>query len=195
MAKGAQDMRQKRRISYVRRREVTVNELTSLLQGATAAIEDSYFHIALDSGSPVYRERVYCYELYHQLRKAWPEGTDFRLNGELDKSAHPILKQLGAAYAKPDLLVHRPGYMSGNNTIIEVKSSGASRKGIEKDLKTLARFCTAVGYQRAIYLLYGYEAEQAAIRVRKVAQEVGDLPAIELWLHKTPGEAATGGVL
>lgn len=168
-----------------------MDDLTSLLQGATSAIEHAYFHIALDGGSPVYRERVYCYELYHQLRKAWPEGTDLRLNGELDKSAHPILKHLGAAYAKPDLLVHTPGYMGGNNTIIEVKSSGATKKGIKKDLKTLALFRTAVGYERAIYLLYGYEAEKAANRVRKVAQELGDLPNIELWLHTAPGEAAS----
>ena len=168
-----------------------VDGFTELLRIATSQIEHAFFHIELDGGMPVYRERVYCYELYHQLRLQWPASSPFRLNGELDKSAHPILKFMGADYAKPDLLVHTPGHMGGNDTIIEVKSSTASRKGIKKDLNTLGLFRTAVGYQRAIYLVYGYEAEQTIARVRAVAHKIGGLPPIELWVHAVPGEPAS----
>lgn len=168
----------------------SVDQLTDLLRTATARIESQYFQVELDGGDPVYRERVYCYELYHQLRCLWPAECDFSLNGELDKAAHPILRELGADYAKPDLLVHRPSYMSGNNTIIEVKSSRAQVAGIEKDLKTLALFRTRVGYKRAIYLLFGFEAKGAAERVRRAEKQLGKLPPIELWLHSAPGEAA-----
>lgn len=168
-----------------------MHEFTELLKIATAQIPPPYFQVQLDGGDPIYRERVYCYELYHQLRCIWPPETPFYLNGELDKAAHPILRQMGADYAKPDLLVHQPGYMAGNNTVIEVKSSNAQKLGIEKDLKTLALFRTRVGYERAIYLLFGYEVESAAERVRVVAKTMGDLPPIELWLHASPGAAAT----
>jgi len=168
-----------------------VHQLTDLLLAATARIEHKYFQVEPDGGDPIYRERVYCYELYHQLRCLWPNECDFSLNGELDKAAHPILCELGADYAKPDLLIHRPGCMNGNNTIIEVKSSQAQRAGIEKDLMTLALFRTKVGYQRAIYLLFGFEVETIAKRVRCVAEQLGELPPIELWLHSAPMQAAT----
>lgn len=167
-----------------------MQELTQLLRDSTARIPAAYFHVQIDGGDPVYRERVYCYELYHQLRCLWPRDTGFYLNGELDKAAHPVLAKLGADYAKPDLLVHQPGHMAGNNTIIEVKSPNASRKGIEKDLRTLALFRTDVNYKRAIYLIFGYNAVAAADRVRTIARELGGLPPIELWIHSQPHEPA-----
>ncbi len=168
-----------------------MHEFTELLKIATMQIHQLYFQVQLDGGDPIYRERVYCYELYHQLRCIWPPGTPFYLNGELDKAAHPILRRMGADYAKPDLLVHQPGCMTGNNTVIEVKSSNAQKDGIEKDLKTLSLFRTTVGYERAIYLLFGHEVASAAERVRGVAKTMGNLPPIELWLHASPGAAAT----
>lgn len=168
-----------------------MQELTNLLLTATARIEAMYFQIQLDGGDPVYRERVYCYELYHQLRTLWPNNCGFCLNGELDKAAHPILQDLGADYAKPDLLIHRPGDMCANNTIIEVKSPNARNIGIAKDLRTLAIFRNKVGYQRAIYLLFGFEAGKAAEKVRRIAAKLGALPEIELWLHLAPLQQAT----
>jgi len=167
-----------------------MRDLTSIFEEATRRLSQPYFHVQIDGGDNVYRERVYCYELYHQLRILWPVETDFYLNGELDKSAHPILRELGADYAKPDLLIHRPGHMSGNHAIIEVKSSMAQGAGIAKDLNTLALFKSKVGYKRAIYLLFGHEAEVTAERVRRIAQTIQGLPEIELWLHAMPGQPA-----
>jgi hypothetical protein len=110
-----------------------VHQLTELLSRATERLPAPYFQVKIDGGDSIYRERVYCYELYHQLRCHWPAGTLFSLNGKLDKSAHPILRQLGADCAKPDLLIHQPGYMAGNNTIIEVKTSNAQNDGTGSD--------------------------------------------------------------
>ena len=45
-----------------------MNELSDVLADATRSIEAEYFHLSIDGGGPVYRERVYCYELYHQMR-------------------------------------------------------------------------------------------------------------------------------
>jgi hypothetical protein len=167
-----------------------VQELTEILQAASASIEPMYFRLNIDGGDPIYRERVYCYELYHQMRRRWPNGSEFYLNGEIDKAAHPILRGLGAANTKPDLLVHRPGYMSGNHAIVEVKHCRTPARGIAKDLRTLALFRSAVGYERAIYLVYGDECEVVADRIATVAERMGGTPPIELWLHRGVGEPA-----
>src|SRR5258708_10818027 len=153
-----------------------MNELDSILQRSTAEIEAGYFQLRVAGGdAPIYRERVYCYELYHQMRLCWPrEGCPFVLNGEVDKGGHPILgpKGLGGI---PDFLVHRPGDMNGNHAIIEVKAPFARDHQIEIDLHKLTRFTNEVGYERAIYLVYGTEAQELVERIYKVA---GSMPGL-----------------
>ena len=167
-----------------------MEELTEILQAATAAIPEGYFRLRIDGGDPIYRERVYCYELYHQMRLLWPADTPFYLNGEIDKAAHPILTDLGAAFAKPDLLVHQPGYMTGNHAVIEVKPDTAKTDGIRADLDKLSLFVGTVGYQRAIYLVYGDDAEAAAVRIADQAEGRAATSLIELWLHTAVGRPA-----
>lgn len=172
-----------------------MNELTKILSDATGAIELSYFHLEIDGGDPVYRERVYCYELYHQMRLRWPPSCEFYLNGEVDKASHPILQRLGADNVKPDLLVHRPGYMTGNHAIIEVKKAEAPNEGIHKDLSTLDLFIRTVGYRRAIYLFFGYKADKKLIdRVKYIADEFDELVPIEIWVHQQVGQPATHNI-
>jgi hypothetical protein len=168
-----------------------MNELSQILSEATAAITPSYFRLTVDGGDPVYRERVYCYELYHQMRCLWPARTPYYLNGEVDKAAHPILRRLNADYAKPDLLVHQPGDMNHNHSVIEVKSSRANADGIRKDLKTLCLFVNKVRYQRAIYIVFGREADDAmARRIQQLATSNLEQAPIELWLHQAAGQPA-----
>jgi len=164
-----------------------MKELDEILSKATAAVGELYFQFPIDGGSPIYRERVYCYELYHQMRTLWPEECDFTLNGEVDKQSHPILRKLGITHAIPDFLVHTPGSMKGNHAIIEVKSENAARGGITEDLAKLARFTVDVGYARAIYLFYG---EPDLRLVRSIAASMDHLPPIELWVHANYGDAA-----
>jgi hypothetical protein len=165
-------------------------ELSQILSKATTAITPSYFRLRVDGGDPVYRERVYCYELYHQMRLLWPANTLYYLNGELDKAAHPILRTLNADQAKPDLLVHQPGDMNGNHAVIEVKRSPADTDGIRKDLKTLCLFINKVRYQRAIYIVFGHEANATMARIQELATPISDLARIELWLHEAAEQPA-----
>lgn len=144
-------------------------------------------HLPIHGGAPIYRERVYCYELYHQLRSRWTAGSPYTLNGEVDKRGHEVLRDLGASDAIPDFLVHVPGEWEGNHAIIEVKHANANLIGIRKDMRTLAKFRTQVGYQRAIYLFYGGLPEKM---IRTAAAAMPDLPLIELWLHAETGKAA-----
>ena len=57
-------------------------ELTNILKKATESIEGQYFQLSLDGGDPVYRERLYCYELYHQIRCL---GDGMRWNASINK--------------------------------------------------------------------------------------------------------------
>ncbi|TGU89260.1 methionyl-tRNA formyltransferase-like protein [Mesorhizobium sp. M00.F.Ca.ET.151.01.1.1] len=158
-------------------------ELDDLLAEATASVEEMYFRLPVDGGEPIFRERVYCYELYHQLRVRWPKDCPYALNGEVDKRAHPRLRPLGAEFNMPDLLVHTPGDMHGNYAIIEVKPGNAARAGIEKDIGTLSRFLNDVGYERAIYLLYGRLPLAAIV---EFASKTPHNKPIEVWVHEQP---------
>jgi hypothetical protein len=68
-----------------------MQQLTQILRDATAAVSQEYFLLPIHGADPVFRERVYCYELYHQMRLLWPGGP-YRLNGEADKRAHPYFQ-------------------------------------------------------------------------------------------------------
>ena len=168
-----------------------MENLTEVLSLATRNVPRGYFHLNIDGGDSVYRERVYCYELYHQMRCIWPNDSEYCLNGELDKVAHPILKELKADHVKPDLLIHKPGCMESNFGIIEVKTKIAPNSGIKKDLETLSLFINKVCYKRAIYLFYGYGLTSEFLgKVTNVSEEVENLAKIEVWAHHTPGKAA-----
>lgn len=67
-----------------------MEQLDEILNHRTAAIDGEYFLLPIHGADPVHRERVYCYELYHQMRLRWP-ATHYRLNGEIDKGDHPYL--------------------------------------------------------------------------------------------------------
>ena len=171
-------------------RDQDMDELSELLRVASQGVALDYFQLNIDGGDPVYRERVYCYELYHQMRKVWPANCPFFINGEIDKRAHPILRDLGADHAKPDFLIHTPGFMHGNHAIIEAKHSLVA-DGVRKDLETLDLFVRVVGYQRAIYLIYGREANDNAIqRINTFADEYAELVPVEIWLHQEAGTPA-----
>lgn len=163
-----------------------MQQLTNILEQATGAIGEQYFHLAIYGGDPIFRERVYCYELYHQLRARWPNPCPLVLSGEVSKQGHEVLRNLGARAAAPDMLVHDPGTMN-NHAIIEVKPANGRDSGIEKDIITLSQFRELVGYERAIYLFYGGIDENL---VRTIASRVGPTLPIELWLHEQHGQNA-----
>jgi len=127
------------------------------------------------------------------MRLLWPKTTKYFLNGEVDKAAHPILRQLDADNAKPDFLVHTPACMAGNYAIIEVKPASGLKKGaIIKDLKTLIKFVDRVSYQRGIYLIYGdLPNNEVGSKVSEAASEAHiEIGKIEFWHHKQVGEKA-----
>ena len=164
-----------------------MEQFTQILLGGTAKLPAEFFILPVHGGQAILRERVYCYELYHQMRCLWPADSPYRLNGEIDKRSHPYFHYDGEP--KPDLLVHRPG-TGDNYAVIEVKTCLVETRDIDKDLATLARFVELeYRYQRAVYLIYGPDATNVTERVRERAVRMG-VPPFELWLHQAAGAAA-----
>jgi hypothetical protein len=161
-----------------------MDEFTDIFTTATATIGPEYFRLPIHGGDPVYRERVYCYELYHQIRCRWPDHSPHRLNCEVDKASHPYF--LDGAAPKPDFLVHEPG-TGRNYAVLEVKSSRAVEAGVTKDFQTLTRFINEFGYQRAIYLIYGFETDATMQMAQRAAAAVAGGNQVEIWIHAVAG--------
>jgi hypothetical protein len=140
---------------------------------ATSNIRSEYFYIPVNNAPATYKERVYCYELYHQLRILLPEQSHFRLNGEVDKAGHP---DFPGNRIIPDFLIHQPG-SSNNFLVFEVKRCDSS----DPDDFDKLRWFLQYGYQRAIWLVYGEEAEICA---NEQLQELADGALIEIWVHR-----------
>ena len=171
-----------------------MKEFAAIFIDATRDIIPDYFQLPVAGREdPIYRERVYCYELYHQLRLRWPAGTEYSLCGEIDKNGHGLIRGNDLDNKKPDFLVHVPGVMEQNYLVMEVKSENAHKAGIEKDLRTLTAFCTKGEYSRAILLVYG-SSETAFDRIKATSNFLADsdengrirLDLIELWHHSNP---------
>lgn len=171
-------------------------EFTTLLKSATKQIKSVYFKLPLDGKPSVHRERVYCYELYHQLRVAWPNtefaATNFVLNGEVDKSGHPRFQEEGLRRLKPDFLLHAPGHMSHNHTVIEVKSASFQKLGLLKDLTSLHRLSSMQqGYQRQILLIFGEASFSEIISIIEQFRHATSFKSpLELWSHPYAEQSA-----
>lgn len=173
-----------------------MNGFDDLLIAATERIEPQYMQLPIaGKEDPVYRERVYCYELYHQLRKEWPADSYNSLGGEVDKKGHPLIRGNGLDDVKPDFLIHDPGNMGGNYLVMEVKPIVARHAGLRKDLVTLTAFRLHGEYQRAMLLLYGHVEsidpllnKIKALAAKDHAAKIA-LGSIEVWWHSAPGTA------
>ena len=68
------------------------------LMKAIQTIDFHYFQMHFAGSDELkYRERVYCYELYHQLRLLLGDDFPYKLDGELDKKSHEIISGEEAA--------------------------------------------------------------------------------------------------
>ncbi|MEN6592464.1 MAG: hypothetical protein ABFC12_04380 [Methanobacterium sp.] len=118
--------------------EEDFNQFIKCLKVASKNMADaSYFQID-NTGSEelIYRERVYCYELYHQLRCVLGEYRPYKLQGEMDKSSHTEF----AKPHKPDFIFHVPRNMQQNLVVVEVKKSDAVNNNLDdfkKDINKL----------------------------------------------------------
>ena len=163
-------------------------EFFKCLIEALQNIESHYFQLRFAGNDELkYRERVYCYELYHQLRLLLGVDFSYKLDGELDKAGHVIIK----GRKKPDFVVHIPGQMEKNLVVMEVKSLLAIQRDIEElieDIEKLERFIASpVNYYRAIMLIYGSINGDLPHYIKNVIESIQNKKIITLW-HDTPND-------
>jgi len=165
------------------------NQFIECLKKASRRIDRHYFQLDIaGSKGSTYRERVYCYELYHQLRCVLGDNFPYKLDGEVDKAGHPVIWQrLGAR--KPDFIVHVPGEMNRNLVIIEVKPVTVKNRMNEltKDLETLKGFLNKAKYYRAIMLIYGDGESDLRNEILNEVQKFSEERILLVW-HQEPGE-------
>jgi hypothetical protein len=170
---------------------------TKKLAEASRYIEEEYFRLPVASSSDpilMVRERVYCYELYHQLRLLLPRNKSFpyALHGEVDKSRHPFIERLMGRKI-PDFIIHIPGNydLKSNLAVMEVKPCGAEEEQVRKDLDTLIKFIKEAGYFAGINLIYGGNEEQLVRHLRKGFSEYRSYrEQLCVYWHPIPGESA-----
>jgi hypothetical protein len=171
-----------------------VEYFRELLLQATAAIGRAYFVLPVanvDGGESIehYRERVYAYELYHQLRSRWPDWP-YSLGGEVDKRGHPLVRGGHLDNAKPDLLVHVPGDMGQNLAVIEIKplrpdGAPGDREALERDLHKLIAF-REIGYDAAFMVVFGESADRVLECGEQLRRVGAKLDLVELYHHQRP---------
>jgi hypothetical protein len=100
------------------------------------------------------KERVYCYELYHQLKLKLNKyfGKGMYLFGETDKTEYLELER-----KIPDFIIHEPGSNDNNFLAMEVKRINANPMDIGKDINKIEEFLTnpVLRYQFGCVLLFG----------------------------------------
>jgi hypothetical protein len=153
---------------------------------AASRVAEHYFALPVAGrDKPLLRERVYCYELYHQLRCILPHDTRLVLTAEPDKRSNPSFTQ---GHPIPDFIFHEPGSHVQNRAVIEAECR-VDRRHLQKDVHTF--WCLQEkGYQQFILLLFGVKTVPWDI-LAQVVHEVGmQLDQILVLLHAEAGSKA-----
>lgn len=144
--------------------------MKALIRAGKNMVDSHHFQLPVadeENEKKIFRERVYCYELYHQLRLALGDIFPYKIHGEVDKSGHPIIR----SKKKPDFIIHDPGNMDNNLVVIEVKHIRSGMKDLKCDLKTLQLFLN-MKYHRTILLVYGNNREDIPEKIRSEVIDV-----------------------
>jgi hypothetical protein len=156
------------------------------LTDASRQISAAYFLLSVAyKDRPIKRERVYCYELYHQLRVALRD-TPLTLTGEPDKRGHTDFTD---KQPNPDFILHTPGHHEDNTAVIEVECR-LDQEHLTKDLKTL-KLMKGKGYHVLVLLLFSAPRVPWQRLERAAAEAEIDLGEVVVLLHRAAGEPAT----
>jgi hypothetical protein len=154
------------------------------LEQATRAIGESYFLLRIAGRDrPIKRERVYCYELFHQLRLALHD-SQLTLTGEPDKRGHPDFPPIN-----PDFILHIPGGHESNNAAVEVECR-VSLEHLIKDLRNL-KTMQERGYRILVLLLFANDSVPWSKLAQASAEAGIGIGEITILLHRAAGQAAT----
>lgn len=141
-----------------------IEEIIKQIATAASHVADKYLNLTTTyEPSGIVRERVFCYELYHQLRLHVDDYQQLTLNGEIDKRGHPDFREVDRK--NPDFVFHIPGQHEGNTIVCEVKGN-LDISGIVKDLETITTFVSLYNYKAGVFLLYNHTLSELVDRYR-----------------------------
>ena len=141
-----------------------VESFIQLIRDALENVGDEYYKLTTTYRTlGVVRERIFCYELYHQMRliQSTRGLTDIQIHGEIDKSGHVGFDR--NARKNPDFVFHIPGMMQGNAIVVEVKGKieGNYQEGVYKDIVTLSKFTDNKHYYHSgVLIIYNYTYDE-----------------------------------
>jgi hypothetical protein len=123
----------------------------------------SGYHKVRTNSSPegIVRERVFSYELYHQIRMLMIDDPMLSLCGEIDKSGNIDFEV--PHRRNPDFILHHAGHSRNNELVIEVKGT-LNKLGIKKDFDTINIFINNYRYKNGIFILYNFDLNQFVSR-------------------------------
>lgn len=159
-------MRQSNNMQRTRNNPIA-EKYTCFLKEALSKIDQSYYRV-LTTYDEIVRERVFCYEFYHQMRLCEENYNLSKLHAEIDKSGHGEFKTEDRK--NPDFIFHNPGTMSGNQVIIEVK--GNIDGDMFKDFETLTTFCKDYQYKLGYFILFGNSLSVFKHHLRRAGNRV-----------------------
>jgi hypothetical protein len=141
-----------------------IDDILKNITKAASLVDHKFFQLKTTyEPSGIVRERVFCYELYHQLRKIIGDDYPLTLNGEIDKRGHIDFAKKDRK--NPDFVFHIPGRHEGNTLILEVK--GVVSKDLNKDFKTIITFLAKYRYQAGVLLLYNHTLSELVTELKK----------------------------
>jgi hypothetical protein len=133
----------------------SIREYVDLVKHALTRIAPHYFRLPTTyMRTGIVRERLFCYELYHQIRSSMLPHHELSLHGEIDKRGHADFAEEDRV--NPDFVFHVAGTHFRNTLVIEVKGTDRYREGILKDFKTILNFINIYGYRAGIFILYNH---------------------------------------
>jgi len=182
---------------------MAVTRVVDWLRAASKKMGQEYMKLPVANSDPQYRERVYCYELYHHLRNEWTRSFPFSLCGEIDKRNHAYVHGKHLTNIKPDLLIHQLGWMDSfsNLLAIEVKAANAKYEDIRIDLRKLTALRQGLrgyrgkraNYNYAFFWIYDLCVDawpDLRSKVFRKRQRDIDRRLIRCFIHERPGKSA-----
>ena len=114
-----------------------------------------------------YAERVFSYELYHQIRKLMGDNCDYYLNAEIQKDNKLFQCEI-KNNCYPDLVLHKNPYFleDGQYFLCEIKT--ACNKKLLSDLDKLTYFCNSnLGFNEYVFLCLGISRDELKYELNK----------------------------
>lgn len=168
-----------------------------LVKESLQAIESSYYRLVTTyERDGIVRERVFCYELYHQVRLRMQPDQLLSLHGEVDKRGHRDFEQQHRK--NPDFVFHVPGTHEFNTLVIELKgtldydrvqerpshrvaASGQRRRRPQStaigDIQNLLVFVNRYRYRAGVFILYNHTFDELngiiGYRLRALREQPG----------------------